>query len=435
MPNRRVRKAKARQSRLAGSTDCPLSEFRYPLAMPTPSPSILVLNGGSSSIRFALVRANDGLTRVCSGMLERIGHADAHLALDAVPPAEARQAIRAQDQGEAVRSLVQWLQQCGESESLVAVGHRIVHGMSHFDPERITPALLDDLRRIEPVDPDHLPIEIGLVEAAQSALPHLPQFACFDTQFHRHLPRVAELLPIPRRFQAQGVRRYGFHGLSYTYLMQALERTCGAKVARGRVILAHLGGGASLAAVRDGRCIDTTMSFSPTAGLVMGTRSGDLDPSLGPYLERTAGIGSAQFLQMVNHESGLLGVSGLSADMRELQAAESRDPNAADAIALFCYQARKAIGSFAAALGGLDTLVFAGGIGENAPAIRARICDGLRFLGVEVDGPRNADARGLISSSTGRVAVHVIPTNEAHVIARAVRDLLARDALGQESAR
>jgi acetate kinase len=403
--------------------------------MPTPSQSILVLNGGSSSIRFALVRANDELTRLCSGTMEQIGRDDAHLAIDGVAPAEARQAIRARDQGEAVQALVQWLQQRGETAALAAVGHRVVHGMSHFDPERITPGLLADLRGIEPVDPDHLPLEIGLAEAAQAALPHLPQVACFDTQFHRHLPRVAALLPIPRRFEAQGLRRYGFHGLSYTFLMQELERTAGAKVARGRVILAHLGGGASLAAVRDGRCIDTTMSFTPTAGLVMGTRSGDLDPSLAPYLERTAGIGSAQFLKMVNHESGLLGVSGRSADMRELLDAESHYPHVADAIALFCYQARKAIGSFAAALGGLDTLVFAGGIGENAPAIRARICDGLRFLGVEVDGPRNADARGLISSPTGRVAVHVIRTNEAHVIARAVRDLLALDATRQESSR
>jgi acetate kinase len=403
--------------------------------MPTPSPSILVLNGGSSSIRFAVLRADDGLTGACSGTLERIGHDDAHLAIDDLPPAEARQAIAARDHGEAVHALVQWLRQRGEADSLVAVGHRVVHGMNHFDPERITPALLADLKRIEPVDPDHLPVEIGLVEAAQAALPRLPQVACFDTQFHRHLPRVAALLPIPHRFESQGLRRYGFHGLSYTFLMQELERTAGAKVARGRVILAHLGGGASLAAVRGGRCIDTTMSFTPTAGLVMGTRTGDLDPSLGPYLERTAGVGSAQFLAMVNHESGLLGVSGTSADMRELLAAEARDPRAADAVALFCYQARKAIGGFAAALGGLDTLVFAGGIGEHAPAIRARICDGLRFLGVEVDGPRNADARGLISSPTGRVAVHVIRTNEAHVIARAVRDLLALDASGQESTR
>jgi len=393
--------------------------------MTPPSSRILVLNGGSTSIRFALLRADQDLTRVCSGTMERIGHDDAHLLVDDLAAAEKRQLLQARDPRQALQSLVQWLRQRGEVDGIAAVGHRVVHGMNHFDPERITAELLADLRRIEPVDPDHLPVEISLVEAAQAALPDLPQVACFDTQFHRHLPRVAALLPIPRRFEAQGLRRYGFHGLSYTFLVHELERVSGAKVARGRVILAHLGGGASLAAVRDGRCIDTTMSFTPTAGLVMGTRAGDLDPSLAPYLERTAGVSSAQFLKMVNHESGLLGVSGRSADMRELQAAEADDPHAAEAVALFCYQARKAIGSFAAALGGLDTLVFAGGIGENAPAIRARICDGLQFLGVELDGARNADAPGLISSSTGRVAVHVIRTNEAHVIGRAVRDLLA----------
>ncbi len=403
--------------------------------MPTPSPSILVLNGGSSSIRFAVVRANAQLTRVCSGTLNRIGQDDAHLEVDADAAPQARQAIPARDHAEAVGSLVQWLRQQGEADALVAAGHRVVHGMSHFDPERITPELLADLRRIEPVDPDHLPVELELVDAVRAVLPGLPQVACFDTQFHRHLPRVAAQLPIPRRFEAQGLRRYGFHGLSYDFLLHELERLAGAKVARGRVILAHLGGGASLAAVRDGRCVDTTMSFTPTAGLVMGTRSGDLDPGLAPYLERTAGVGSTQFLKLVNHESGLLGVSETSADMRELLAAEAADPRAAEAVALFCYQARKAIGSFAAALGGLDTLVFSGGIGENSPSIRARICDGLQFLGIDVAGPRLPDARGFISSPTGRVAVHVIRTNEAHVIARAVRDLLALDASGQESPR
>ena len=403
--------------------------------MPTLSPSILVLNGGSSSLRFAVVRADAQLTRVCSGTLNRIGQEDAWLEVDATAGAGTRHALPMRDHAAAVGSLVRWLRHHGDADDLVAAGHRVVHGMAHFDPELVTPGLLADLRRIEPVDPDHLPVEIELMDAVRAVLPGLPQVACFDTQFHRHLPRVAAQLPIPRRYEAQGLRRYGFHGLSYDFLLHELERVGGARVARGRVILAHLGGGASLSAVRDGRCVDTTMSFTPTAGLVMGTRSGDLDPSLAAYLERTEGMSSAQFLKMVNRDSGLLGVSGTSADMRELLAAEAGDPRAAEAVALFCYQARKAIGSFAAALGGLDTLVFSGGIGENAPAIRARICDGLQFLGVDVDARRNADAPGVISSSTGRVAVHVIRTNEAHVIARCVRDLLALDASGQESSR
>ncbi|MEP6504000.1 MAG: acetate/propionate family kinase [Betaproteobacteria bacterium] len=384
--------------------------------MSAPPPSILVLNGGSSSIRFALLRASEALTPVCSGKIERIGQEDAHLAVDDGE----RVAIAATDPEGAVRALMHWLAQRGEAEAVVAAGHRIVHGLAHFDPERLTPPLIAELRRLQPVDPDHLPVELALVEAVRHVLPELPQVACFDTRFHRDLPRVAALLPIPRRFEAQGVRRYGFHGLSYTYLLEALPAA-----ARGRTILAHLGGGASLAAVRDGRSVDTTMSFTPTAGLVMGTRSGDLDPSLGPYLARTAGVTHEQFAHMVNHESGLLGVSETSADMRELLAAEARDARAAEAVALFCYQVRKAIGGFAAALGGLDTLVFAGGIGENADAIRARICDGLQFLGVTVDAARNAAHADLVSSLTGRVAVHVIRTDEARVIARGVRDLLA----------
>jgi acetate kinase len=389
--------------------------------MPTSAPTLLVLNGGSTSLRFAVARADAALTNVCSGTIERIGRDDAHLRLED----GTREPLRAPDPGAAVHALVQWLRQRGQVGDLAAVGHRVVHGMGHFDPERITPALLAELHRIEPVDPDHLPVEIALIEAARASLPGVAQVACFDTRFHRDLPRVAAQLPLPRRFEAQGLRRYGFHGLSYTFLLESLGRIAGPEAAQGRVILAHLGGGASLAAVRDGRCIDTTMSFTPTAGLVMGARSGDLDPSLAPYLKRTAGVSSAQFLKMVNHESGLLGVSGTSADMQELLASEGADRRAAEAVALFCYTARKAIGSFAAALGGLDTLVFSGGIGENSPVVRERICEGLQFLGVQVDARRNAEAPGMISSSTGRVAVHVIRTNEAHIIARDVRDLLA----------
>jgi acetate kinase len=404
------------RQRKAGFVDCPMLRSRFRQAMQTPVPSILVLNGGSSSLRFAVLCADAALTPVCSGRIERIGKDDARLAIEGGK----RVAIAAADLLGAVGGLLSWLRRSGTVDEIAAVGHRIVHGMSHFYPQRLTAALIADLRRIQPVDPDHLPVEIALVEAVRRLRPDLPQVACYDTRFHRDLPRVAAQLPIPRRFEVQGVRRYGFHGLSYTYLLEALPAA-----GQGRVILAHLGGGASLAAVHDGRCIDTTMSFTPAAGLVMGTRSGDLDPSLAPYLERTAGVTSAQFLHMINHESGLLGVSETSADMRELLAAEVEDPRAAEAVALFCYQARKAIGSFAAALGGLDRLVFAGGIGENADAIRARICDGLQFLGVEVDAARNAVHAGLISPPTSRVAVHVIRTDEARVIARAVRDLLA----------
>ena len=237
------------------------------------------------------------------------------------------------------------------------------------------------------------------------------------------MPRVAKLLPIPRRYAAKGVERYGFHGLSYAYLMEELRRLDPA-AAKGRVILAHLGNGASLAAVRDSKSIDTSMGFTPTAGLVMSTRTGDLDPGLVYFLARTEHMTAARFQQMVNHESGLLGISGTSSDLRDLLARETRDARAADAVELFCYQAKKWIGSFAAALGGLDTLIFAGGIGENAPSVRARICEGLGFLGVELDRKRNAKGAALISSKAGRVKVRVIRTDEELMIARSIARLL-----------
>jgi acetate kinase len=296
--------------------------------------------------------------------------------------------------------------------------------MRHSEPERVTAKLLTELRRLTPYDPEHLPREIALIEAVRARHPRLPQVACFDTAFHRTMPAVARLLPIPRRYAARGVQRYGFHGLSYSYLLAELARLGDAAAVRGRVILAHLGSGASLAAVRDGRSIDTSMGFTPAAGLVMSTRSGDLDPGLMAFLARTERMTPAQFDRMVNHESGLLGVSGTSSDVRDLLARETQDARAADALALFCYQAKKWIGAYAAALGGLDTLVFAGGIGENAPVLRARICHGLGFLGVAVDSTRNAKSAALISTDASRVAVRVIRTDEELMIARSAARVL-----------
>jgi acetate kinase len=322
-----------------------------------------------------------------------------------------------------------WLEGQHGFESIRAVGHRVVHGMQHSAPELVTQELLEELHRISPYDPDHLPSEIELIETFRQRHPKLPQVACFDTAFHRTMPRVAKLLPIPRRYGAKGVERYGFHGLSYAYLMEELARLGGPAAANGRVILAHLGNGASMAAVRNGKSIDTSMSFTPTAGLVMSTRSGDLDPSLLPYLARTERMTIIQFSEMVNHGSGLLGVSETSSDMRDLLAREASDIRAAEAVALFCYQAKKWIGSFAAALGGLDTLVFAGGIGENAPLVRARICDGLGFLGIELGERRNAGTAGVISTDASRVTVRVIPTDEDLMIARSVCHILQTEAV------
>jgi len=301
----------------------------------------------------------------------------------------------------------------------------VVHGMKHTEPEIVTKKLLVELRRISPNDPDHLPREIELIETFRHRHPKLPQVACFDTAFHEPMPRVAKLLPIPRRFDAKGIQRYGFHGLSYAFLMEELARLGDPTATKGRVILAHLGNGASLAAVRDGKSIDTSMGFTPTAGLVMSTRSGDLDPGLAPYLARTEKMTTQQFYKMVNHESGLLGVSETSSDMRDLLDHEKSDERAAEAVALFCYQAKKWIGSFAAALGGLDTLVFAGGIGENSPVVRARICEGLDFLGIELDKSRNAKTAAVISKNSSRVTVRVIRTDEELMIARSVVRVLS----------
>jgi acetate kinase len=280
--------------------------------------------------------------------------------------------------------------------------------------------MMNELRRLSPFAPEHLPAELDLIAAFGALYPTLPQVACFDTAFHHDLPRVARILPIPRRYEAAGVHRYGFHGLSYAYLMAELARRDEPTAVKGRVILAHLGSGASLAAVRDGQCVDTSMAFTPAAGLVMGRRSGDLDPGLVAYLARTERMTADQIDELVNHKAGLLGVSETSSDMRELLALEKDDPRAADAIALFCYQAKKWIGSFAAALAGLDALVFAGGIGENCPSIRTRICEGLGFLGIELNEARNAAHAEVISTDASRVAVRVIPTDEELMIARSV---------------
>jgi acetate kinase len=301
--------------------------------------------------------------------------------------------------------------------------------MQHTAPELVTQDLLVELRRISPNDPDHLPREIELMETIHRRYPDLPQVACFDTAFHQTMPRVAKLLPLPRRFDAKGIQRYGFHGLSYAYLMEELARLGDRAATTGRVVLAHLGNGASMAAVRDGKSIDTSMCFTPTAGLVMSTRSGDLDPGLAPYLAQTEKITSREFYEMVNHKSGLLGVSDTSSDMRDLMSHEAQDPRAAEAIALFCYQAKKWLGAYAAALGGLDTVVFAGGIGENAPLVRSRICEGLGFLGIELNDSRNADSAAVISTDASRVTVRVIHTNEELMIARSVCRLVGTDAM------
>ncbi len=388
---------------------------------------ILTINGGSSSLKFALFERTDPSARLLSGRIDRIGMENARWVMAGADGSRDEDLpVDAPDQKAAVHLLIDWLQRTVGFAEIAAVGHRVVDGGARYhQPERVTAELIGELRKIRSYDPDHMPGEIELIEAFRNHDPDLPQVACFDTAFHHDMPRVAQIVPIPRRFEAAGVRRYGFHGLSYAYLMEELARVAGLEEARGRVILAHLGAGASLAAVRGGHSIDTTMGFTPASGLVMGKRTGDLDPGLVRFLSRSEKMTAVQFDNLVIHKSGLLGVSETSSDLRDLLARQNVDVRAAEAIELFCYQARKWIGAFAAALGGLDALVFSAGIGENAPEIRRRICAGLEFLGIALDEGRNASSALLISTDQCPVKVRVIRTDEELMIARAAARLTA----------
>src|ERR1035441_9911828 len=399
-----------------------IAEMTKESSMEPANPRILTINGGSSSIKFALFEAGDSLQRILEGGIERIGLPQATLRVKGLDQADNfSRLVPAPDHTVAVGALMDWIEERSGRDALTAVGHRVVHGgPKYYKPQRITAEMVTELKLLSPFDPDHMPEEILLTEAFHRRFPDLPQVACFDTAFHHDLPRVAQLLPIPRSYEALGVRRYGFHGLSYAFLMEELARLAGPEAAQCRVILAHLGNGASLAAVRAGKSMDTTMSFTPTAGVPMSTRSGDLDPGLVWYLTRTEKMSAKQFNEMVNFQSGLLGISETSSDMRDLLRDETQGGRAAEAVALFCYEIKKWVGAFAAALGGLDTLVFAGGIGENVPPVRARICDGMKFLGIELEEKRNGANEDVISAAASRVAVRVIHTDEERMIAKTV---------------
>ena len=387
--------------------------------------SVLTINGGSSSIKFALYQTNKSFIQLLHGNIDRIGLSDSKLTFSKgeESPKESVQ-VELKDHQSATNFLIDWLEKRIDFSSILGVGHRVVHGMHHTQPEIITQELLDELHNITPYDPDHLPAEIDIIKSFRKRNPKLIQIACFDTAFHQSMPRVAKLLPIPRKFDEKGIQRYGFHGLSYSYLMEELAQVVGAKAAKGKIILTHLGSGASLAAVRNGKSIDTSMGFTPTSGIMMGTRSGDLDPGVAWYILQSERLTPKQFNNLINLESGLLGVSGISSDMHDLLGLEKEDIHAAEAVELFCYQAKKWIGAYAAALGGLDTLVFAGGIGENAPIIRSRICEDLEFLGIELDKMKNKKNAAVISTEKSKVNVRVIKTNEELMIAKMVTKCL-----------
>jgi acetate kinase len=396
-----------------------------------PPLAVLAINAGSSSIKFALYQAGPPLTVSLQGQLDRIGLDGTTLSWRTASTSGERR-LDASEREVATRVFIDWLESQNGFASIRAVGHRLVHGFERSAPAQITDDVLAELQRTQSYAPDHLPSEIALIKALRARRPDLPQVACFDTAFHSGLPTVATLLPIPRRYYAKGVRRYGFHGLSYEYLLEELVRVAGETAARGRVVFAHLGNGASLAAVREGRSVDTSMGFTPAAGLVMSTRSGDLDPGVVSFLANTEDMSAAAFHRMVNHESGLLGVSELSPDMRDLLAREREDTRAAEAVNLFCYQAKKWVGALAAALGGLDTLVFSAGIGERSAPIRARICERMAFVGIELDEGRNAAHAAVISTDESPVTVRVIRTDEELMIARSVIRVLGLSTHEQE---
>jgi acetate kinase len=387
---------------------------------------ILTINTGSSSIKAALYDLDGEERLTIAAQVERIGLSNSRIRIN---DADGKTLLDEQhdlpDHPAGLQALFDWLQQQQLTTALYAIGHRVVYGGSRYSaPHRIDGALIAALKEMVPIDPDHLPQAISAIEAAQKAYPATPQVACFDTAFHRSMPRVAQIYALPRQVTDAGVLRYGFHGLSYEYILQAL-RAEDAAAAAGRVIVAHLGNGASMAAVREGKSVETTMGFSPTGGLVMGTRSGDLDPGVLLYLLQARGMDAATLSKVVNHQAGLLGVSGTSADMRDLLSREAEDPRAAEAIALFCYQARKFVGALAAALGGVDTLIFTGGIGERAAPIRQRICAGLEFLNITIDSQRNDAHAPIISQDAARVVVRVMKTNEDLMIARHTYRLLS----------
>jgi acetate kinase len=379
------------------------------------SPQVLCINVGSSSIKFALYQKDELLFH---GKIQNLNQESASLFFQKKRETpHLIDTISVTDHGSAASFLLDWLEHQKVFCCETIIGHRIVHGMLHRTPQRIDSSLLQELHALERYAPNHLPQELKLVEAFLHQSPHLDQYACFDTSFHQTMPQVAKLLPIPRHYLDKGLERYGFHGLSYEYLMEELSQKKGAQ---GRVILAHLGNGASLAAVHHGQSIDTSMGFTPNSGLFMGSRSGDLDPGIARHLEQTEKMTTNAFSKMVNEQSGLLGISETSSNMCELLALEKKDIRAAQAVELFCYQTKKWIGAYTAALGGLDTLVFSGGIGENAPVIRERICRGLEFLGLYLNEEANQKNASLISSQESRIAVYMIPTNEELMIARSV---------------
>ncbi|MGH7234696.1 MAG: acetate/propionate family kinase [Candidatus Saccharimonadales bacterium] len=365
--------------------------------------SVIAINAGSSSVKVTLYELSDSSESV----------------------SEVDNFVLNEEEASGQDNLSSRLRQIADKHGVVAIGHRLVSGgPKYLHPVKVSKDLLDDLRSLEPYDPDHLPLSLKLIDLCAQTFEGVDQYACFDSTFFLDMPKEAQILPLPQKYQEEGLRRYGFHGLSYTYLQNAFRDVAGEAAVNGRVIYAHLGSGASLAATYLTKPIDTTMSFTPASGLVMSSRSGDLDPGIGWYLFKRYDVSPEQFNHMVNAESGLLGVSGLSADMKTLLEHEMSNQGAAEAVSLFCYRTAQAIGALSTTIGGLDSLIFSGGIGEQSAILRQRICDRLAFLGVKLDDSRNQTHEERISADESSVGVHMLHTDEAYSIASQVALML-----------
>jgi acetate kinase len=377
--------------------------------------AILVLNAGSSSIKFSVFALQPGerLALDSKGQVEGIGTQPRFVAKDAAGEVLREESFAADGHAAALRRLGGWLRERLADDRVLAIGHRVVHGGAEFDrPVVIGAEVMARLERLVPLAPLHQPHNLAAIRAIQAQMPGLPQVACFDTAFHRRHPELADWFALPRRFHDDGIRRYGFHGLSYEYIAQALP----AEIAEGRVVVAHLGSGASMCALSCGRSIDSTMGFTALDGLPMGTRCGALDPGVVLHLIRAYGMDADGIERLLYHDCGLKGVSGISNDMRDLLASD--DPHAAQAVDLFVWRIARELGALAAVLEGLDGLVFTAGIGERSPAIRARVCERAAWLGVALDESANDAGGPRISSAASRVAVYAIPTDEEQMIAR-----------------
>jgi len=384
----------------------------------------LVLNAGSSSLKFCVFQrpAGDVWRLEARGQIEGIGTAPRLAVKDANGNSLANQDVAVSDGNQAVEALAAWLRSKYGGSRVLGVGHRVVHGGANFKgPTVIDEKVLAELRELIPLAPLHQPYNLAAIEAVFERLPNVPQVACFDTSFHRQQPPVAELIPLPRELREAGIQRYGFHGLSYEYISSVLPQVA-PEVAAGRVIVAHLGSGASLCAMRDGKSVDSTLGFTALDGLCMGTRPGSIDPGVVLHLFQGLNMSVKEVETLLYKKSGLVGISGISNDMRDLLG--RNEPAARLAVDYFIYRAAKEIGALAAVLGGIDGIVFTAGIGENSAEIRKKICDASAWLGIELDETANAGRQTKISTEQSKVSVWVIPTNEELMIARHTGALL-----------